>query len=183
MGTNLASYNNSWYRPGPILKRLCWYGINAIIFNSPFFPFYKFKVFLLRLFGAKTGNNIIIKQLVNIKYPWFLEIGNNVWIGEKVWIDSLAKVKIGNNVCLSQGCMLLTGNHDYTKVSFDLFINKIVLEDGVWIGAGAIICGGTTCKDHVVLSVGSVAIGELESMGIYRGNPAVKIKDRIFTDK
>ena len=183
MGTNLASYNNSWYRPGPILKRFCWYGINAIIFNSSFFPFYKFKVFLLRLFGAKTGNNIIIKQLVNIKFPWFLEIGNNVWIGEQVWIDNLAKVKIGNNVCLSQRCMLLTGNHDYTKASFDLFINKIVLEDGVWIGAGAIVCGGTICKDHVVLSVGSVATGELESMGIYRGNPAVRIKDRIFTDK
>ena len=182
MGTNLASYNNSWYQPGSALKRFCWYGINALIFKSSLFPFYKLKVFLLRLFGAKAGHNVLIKPQVNIKYPWFLEIGNNVWIGEKVWIDNLAKVIIGNNVCLSQGSLLLTGNHDYTKVSFDLIVDKIVLEDGVWIGAGAMVCGGTICRDHVVLSVGSVATGELESMGIYRGNPAVRVKDRIIAD-
>jgi len=182
MGSDLAKYDNSWYKPGSSLKRFCWYSINALVFKSSFFPFYKPKVFLLRLFGAKTGQNVLIKPQVNIKYPWFLEIGNNVWIGEKVWIDNLAKVRIGNDVCLSQGSMLLTGNHDYTKAAFDLIINDIVLEDGVWIGAGAIVCGGTLCRDHVVLSVGSVAAGELDSMGIYRGNPAVRIKERIITD-
>jgi putative colanic acid biosynthesis acetyltransferase WcaF len=180
MGTDLATYDNSWYKPGSSLKRFCWYGVNALIFNSTLFPFYKLKVFLLRLFGAKTGHNVLIKPQVNIKYPWFLEIGDNVWIGEKVWIDNLTKVIIGNNVCLSQGSLLLTGNHDYTKVAFDLIVNKIVLEDGVWIGAGAIICGGAICRNHVVVSVGSVATGELESMGIYQGNPAVRIKERVI---
>jgi putative colanic acid biosynthesis acetyltransferase WcaF len=182
MGTNLATYDNSWYRPGSPLKRFCWYSVNALIFNSSLFHFYKLKVFLLRLFGAKMGHNVLIKPQVNIKYPWFLEIGNNVWIGEKVWIDNLAKVMIGNNVCLSQGSMLLTGNHDYTKAAFDLTVDRIELEDGVWIGAGAIVCGGTICRDHVVLSVGSVATGELEPMSIYRGNPAVKVKERIIKD-
>jgi putative colanic acid biosynthesis acetyltransferase WcaF len=181
MVTNLATYDNSWYRPGSVLKRFCWYWVNAFIFNSSLFPFYKLKVLLLRLFGAKAGHNVLIKPQVNIKYPWFLELGNNVWIGEKVWIDNLAKVIIGNNVCLSQGSMLLTGNHDYTKVAFNLITNKVVLEDGVWIGAGAIVCGGTICREHMVLTVGSIATGELESMGIYRGNPAVRVKDRNIT--
>ena len=182
MGTNLAEYNNSWYRPGSSLKRFCWYWINALVFKSSLFPFYKLKVFLLKIFGAQTGHDIIIKPQVNIKYPWFLEIGDNAWIGEKVSIDNLAKVVIGSNVCLSQGSMLLTGNHDYTKVSFDLIINKIILENGVWIGAGSIVCGGTICRDHAVLSVGSVATGELKSMGIYRGNPAIWVKERIFSE-
>ena len=137
---------------------------------------------MLRLFGAKAGHNVLIKPKVNIKYPWFLEIGNNVWIGENVWIDNLAKVRIGNNVCLSQGSLLLTGNHDYTRSAFDLIIKDITLEEGVWIGAGAIICAGAICRDHVVVSVGSVVTGELESMGIYRGNPAIRIKDRNFID-
>jgi putative colanic acid biosynthesis acetyltransferase WcaF len=181
MVTDLSTYDNSWYRPGSSLKRFCWYWINAFIFNTSLFPFYKLKVFLLRLFGAKVGHNVLIKPQVNIKYPWFLEVGNNVWIGERVWIDNLAKVIIGNNVCLSQGSMLLSGNHDFTKVNFNLITSKIALEDGVWIGAGAIVCGGTICRDHIVLTVGSIATGELESMGIYRGNPAVRVKDRIIT--
>jgi putative colanic acid biosynthesis acetyltransferase WcaF len=183
METNLDEYDNSWYKPGHFLKRFSWYLFNILVFKTSLFPIYRFKVFLLRLFGARIGRNVLIKPLVNIKYPWFLEIGHNVWIGEKVWIDNLAMVSIGNNVCLSQGCLLLTGNHNYTRPSFDLMVNTIILEDGVWIGAGAVVCGGTVCRDHAVLTVGSVANGELQSMGIYRGNPAVKIKERIITGK
>jgi putative colanic acid biosynthesis acetyltransferase WcaF len=181
MPVDLASYNNSWYKPGPPLKRFLWYGINIIFFKNALFPFYGCKVFLLRLFGAKMGRNVIIKPRVNIKYPWRLETGNNVWIGEEVWIDNLAKVTIGNNVCLSQGSLLLTGNHDYKNPAFDLIVNTIVLEDGVWIGAKAIVCGGVICRSHAVLTVGSVASNELEAMGIYRGNPAVRVKERIIS--
>lgn len=176
--TDLSQYDNSWYKPGSILKRGCWYFINIIFFKNSLFPFSGFKIFLLKLFGTKTGSNIIIKPCVNIKYPWFLSLGNNVWVGEKVWIDNLGKVSIGSNVCLSQKSMLLSGNHDYTKPAFDLIIKDIILEDGVWIGAGAIVCGGVTCKDHSVLAAGSVASSDLDSFTIYRGNPAVKVKNR-----
>jgi putative colanic acid biosynthesis acetyltransferase WcaF len=178
--TDLSTYNNSWYKPGSALKRGCWFLINAIIFKSSLFPFYGLKTSLLRTFGARVGKKVFIKPNVNIKYPWFLEVGDHVWIGEQVWIDNLGKVSIGNHVCLSQGCILLSGNHDYTKVSFDLVIKDIVLEDGVWIGAKAIVCGGTIARDHAVLTAGSVAARELERMGIYSGNPAEWVRGRGF---
>ncbi|MBS1735476.1 MAG: WcaF family extracellular polysaccharide biosynthesis acetyltransferase [Bacteroidetes bacterium] len=176
--TDLAAYNNAWYRPGNPIKRACWYFVNTVFFRTSFFPFSGFKVFLLKLFGAKAGQNILIKPAVNIKYPWFLKLGNNVWIGEEVWIDNLGMVSIGDNVCLSQGSMILSGNHDYTKPGFNLIIKEIMLEDGVWIGAKAIVCNGVVCKSHSVLLVGSVAVRCLEAYGIYQGNPAVKVKDR-----
>ncbi len=175
---DLSSYDNTWYKPGPRWKRILWYLVNALIFDSSLFPFYRFKVLLLRLFGANIGNNVAIKPKVNIKYPWFLSIGNNVWIGERVWIDNLGQVTLGNNVCLSQGCMLLSGNHDYTRAGFDLVIKEIVLEEGVWIGASAIVCGGVLAKKLSVLSVGSVATGIMESSGIYQGVPATIVKQR-----
>ncbi len=178
--TDLSAYNNSWYRPGNRLKRMVWYFFNTIFFKSSCFPFSGLKVALLRLFGAKTGKGIIIKPNVNIKYPWFLDIGDHVWIGEKVWIDNLAKIRIGNNACISQGALLLCGNHDYSAVHFDLLVKEIVLEEGVWIGAKAIVAGGSMCRSHCVLSAGSVCSSELEAYGIYRGNPAQKIKERII---
>jgi putative colanic acid biosynthesis acetyltransferase WcaF len=180
MKTDLASYNNSWYKPGSPVKRFFWHYTNAIVFKSGLFPFYSIKVFFLRLFGAKIGKGVHIKPFVNIKYPWFLTIGDFVWIGENVWIDNLANVTIGNNVCLSQGSTLLTGNHDYKKKSFDLSIKTIIIEDGVWIGAKAIICPGVICKTHSVLTVASVATKEIEAYGIYTGNPAQKMKNRII---
>lgn len=180
MTTNLASYNNNWYKPGHPVKRFCWYWVNTVFFKTGLFPFYRLKTFLLRLFGASVGAGVLIKPFVNIKYPWLLTLGDHIWIGEHVWIDNLDKVVVGNHVCLSQGAFLLTGNHDYTKPGFDLMVKPITLEDGTWIGANAIVCPGVTCHSHAVLAVGSVATSNLSANSIYSGNPAVKIKDRIF---
>ena len=178
--TDLSKYNNDWYQPGgSVLKKTCWYVLHAIFIHSAF-PFSSFKVFLLRLFGASIGTSVTIKPNVTIKYPWHLTIGNHVWIGEQVWIDNLSRVTIKNNCCVSQGAMLLCGNHDYSKTSFDLIVKDITLEEGVWIGAKSIVCPGVSIGSHSVLTVNSVATSNLEPWGIYQGNPAVKIKERVI---
>lgn len=177
---SLAQYKNSWYNPGPKWKRILWVVTNVIFFNNGLAVFTSLKCWLLRKFGATVGTGVLIKPSVNIKYPWFLTIGNDVWIGEKVWLDSLARITIGNNVCISQGALLLTGNHNYKKQTFDLILRPVILEDGVWIGANSTVCPGVVCKTHALLTVGSVATKDLEPYGIYQGNPAEKIKHRII---
>ena len=178
--TDLSAYNNEWYKPGSGLKRAAWYFVNIVFFKSSLFPFYGLKASLLRMFGATVGKGVFIKPNVNIKYPWLLKIADHVWIGENAWIDNLAEVTIGSNVCISQGALILCGNHDYTDTKFGLMVNAVLLEEGVWLGANTIIPGGTICRSHAVLTAGSVSSGTLESYSIYRGNPAVKIKDRII---
>jgi len=176
----LDAYNNEHFSTGASkLKRILWHFVNAVFFNS-FFHFYSLKVFLLKLFGAEIGINVVIKPRVNIKYPWNLIVGNNVWIGEYVWIDNLSTVQIGNNVCLSQGAFLLCGNHNYSREGFDLMTGKIILEDGVWIGAKSIVGPDVICHSHSVLSVLSVATKDLQAYTIYKGNPAEAIKERII---
>ena len=76
--------------------------------------------------------------------------------------------------------MLLCGNHNYKKSTFDLMIGKIFLGEGSWVGAKSIVCPGVTLQSHAVLSVGSVASTDLEPYSVYKGNPAVKVKDRII---
>jgi putative colanic acid biosynthesis acetyltransferase WcaF len=178
--TDLSAFNNKWYNPGAsVIKRALWFCFNTTFFCSRF-PFSGFKRFLLRMFGARVGKAVIIRPGANIKAPWFLEIGDNAWIGENAWIDNLAKTTIASDCCISQGAMLLTGNHDYSKTSFDLIAKGITLEKGVWIGAKAVVCPGVTCKSHSVLTVASVASSDLEAYSIYRGNPAVKVRERII---
>ena len=178
---SLARYNNSWYYPGAsALKRSLWMIVNVIFFNNGLAVLGKLKCTLLRLFGATIGERVVIKPSVNIKYPWFLHVGNDVWIGEKVWIDNLSLVRIGNNVCISQGSFLLTGNHDYKKTGFDLIVKPISIEDGVWLGAKSIVCAGVNCKSHSVLAVASVATKDLEPFSINQGAPSEKIRLRII---
>jgi putative colanic acid biosynthesis acetyltransferase WcaF len=179
----LNTFQNSWYKPGNLLKRVLWYFVNVLFIKNYFFHFNGFKINVLRLFGARIGENVIIKPNVNVKYPWNISFGDNVWIGEGVWLDSLGEISIGNNVCISQGTYLLTGNHNYKKISFDLIIGDILIKDGVWIGAKSIVCPGIICNESAVLSVGSVATKDLEPFMIYQGNPAKIIRKRIYENE
>jgi putative colanic acid biosynthesis acetyltransferase WcaF len=179
--TDLSGYNNSWYQPGSVFKQVIWYILGRLFLNT-YLPYPSaFKVWLLKAFGAQVAAGVVIKPKVNIKYPWFLKIGVNTWIGEKVWIDNLTMVTIESNVCLSQGCMLLTGNHNYSKSTFDLIVSPITLENGVWIGAQATVCPGVIARSHSVLTVNSVATKDMDAYGIYQGNPAKYVKTRAIS--
>lgn len=177
--TDLSLYKNRAYQPGANgLKRLLWFYTNALIFKTSMLPVNTVKIGLLRLFGAGVAKGVVIKPGVNIKYPWNLNIGPNAWIGENVWIDSLVLITIGANACLSQGAMLLTGSHNYKKNTFNLITGPIVLAEGVWIGAGAIVNQGVVAASHAVLTAGSVASKNLDAYSVYRGNPAIKVRAR-----
>ena len=103
MQVDLSLFNNSWYKPGGNkIKLIIWYFTNLLFFKNAYIVSSKLKVYILKAFGTKIGENITIKPSVNIKYPWNLTIGNNVWIGENVWIDNLDKIEIEDNVCISQ---------------------------------------------------------------------------------
>lgn len=175
----LASFDGSNFPKGAgLIKATLWYFVNALIVRASWNPFMGIKIWLLRLFGAKIGKGLIIKNNVTVKSPWNLTIGDDCWIGEWAWIDSLDNVRIGSNVCISQGALLLTGNHDYTDPTMPYRNAPVNIEDGAWVGAKATVCPGVTVRRNAILTVGSTATKDLEENGIYQGNPAVKIRLR-----
>jgi len=178
---NLSRYNNtSFHRGAPRWKEALWLVANAVFFQHSLAVWNGAKIRLLRLFGAKVGRGVLLKPRVTIKFPWKLCIGDHVWIGEGAWIDNLAEVRIGSHVCLSQGAMLLTGNHDHSSPTFDLITRPIRLEDGAWVGAQALVCPGVTVGACAVLTAGSVATADLETYGVYQGNPAAFKRRRVL---
>ena len=174
----LGQFTTGDYYAGPFFRRTFWYVISRIFFQS-FFPWpSSLKATLLRRFGAKVGNHLVVKPHVLIKFPWFLEIGHNVWLGEHSWIDNLVLVRLGDNVCISQGAYLMTGNHDYTAENFAYRLGPIVIEQGAWVGAHAIVAPGVTLSSHSVLTAGSVAVRDTDPYFIYQGNPAKPLRAR-----
>lgn len=179
MPTNLAKFSNPHFQRGASRwKELLWMLVSALFFRHSLAVGNGLKIRLLRRFGAKVGKGVLIKPSVQIKFPWKLTIGDHCWLGEGVWIDNLDQVTVGSHVCLSQGVMLLCGNHNYKKSTFDLITAPIILEDGAWIGARSLVSPGVRVGSHAVLAVQSVATGDLEPYSIYKGNPATKIRDR-----
>jgi putative colanic acid biosynthesis acetyltransferase WcaF len=179
--SDLSRFSNEWYAPGrSVVTRAAWMVVNrCILLTSVPWPS-RMKCVLLRAFGARIGRAVVVKNRVNIKYPWHLSVGDNAWIGEGVWIDSLAPVRVGANACLSQGCMLETGNHDWSKPAFDLVVREVVVEEGAWAAAMSLLLPGSRLAGHAVLAAGSVLAGDTEPYGIYVGNPARKVKERVI---
>ncbi|MGE6220851.1 WcaF family extracellular polysaccharide biosynthesis acetyltransferase [Nubsella zeaxanthinifaciens] len=173
-------FDRKGFDPGASsLKILLWYFTSVVFIRSGIIPFSSVIVLILKLFGAKIGKDVRIKPGIYIHYPWKLSLGDHSWLAE-CRIENLAPVAIGANACVSQKAMLLTGNHDYTSANFDLITKPIILEEGTWVGANATVCPGVTLKSHAVLTVGSIAMKDLEPYSINKGNPAVKVKDRII---
>ena len=179
---DLSRFDNSrTFDPGAgVVKRTFWYFTNALFFLNPLFPFRSPKPHLLRIFGARVGKGVVIHPGVNIKFPWKLRIGDHSWIGQRVWLDNLDQLTIGNNVVISQGAMIIQGSHDYKKIDYPTFSKPVLLEDGSWVGAGAMVMLGVTLRSHSVLSAGSVATKDLEPYMIYQGNPAMPVRERII---
>jgi putative colanic acid biosynthesis acetyltransferase WcaF len=160
------------------LKQLLWFLISPLLIQNPFIPFSGMRKWILCMFGASIGKAPRIRPGVRIKYPWKLKMGDHVWLGQDCWIDNITDVKIGSHVCVSQGAMLCTGNHNYRSSGFELMMQPITLEDGVWIGAKSVVAPGVTAYSHSMLTAGSVVTHDMEAYGIYQGNPAVCIKSR-----
>ena len=176
---NLAQYDNSRYTPGrPAYIRVLWFAFGLPLLRASWNPFSGMRRLLLGLFGARVGQGVVIKPGTRIKYPWMLEVGDHSWIGEDAWIDNLAFIRIGNHVCLSQGVYLCTGNHDWSDPAFRLNIRPIIIQDGAWVGAKAIICPGVEIGAGAVATAGSVITKNLEPFTIYSGNPAHPVRSR-----
>lgn len=177
--SDLSSFTHQLHLTlGAKLKYAFWLLISNSFFltNIPYPS--TFKVFLLRLFGAKIGKECVVKPWVKIKIPWKLSLGDFVWLGESAWLDNISEVIIGNHVCISQNALLLTGNHDYNLRSFDLRSKSIQIEDGVWVCANATITGGVTLKSHSVIGVGVTISKDTTAFSVYSNQQTIAIKKR-----
>lgn len=153
-----------------------WWLIEATLFRPSPQAMYKWRAFILRLFGAKVGRNVIIRPSVKITYPWKVCIGDNSWIGDDVNLYSLGEITIGKNTIISQKSYLCTGGHDYTTCTFDIYAKPIIIGDSVWVATDVFISPGTTVCDRVVIGARSSVFKSLQPDSLYLGNPAVFVK-------
>jgi putative colanic acid biosynthesis acetyltransferase WcaF len=159
------------------LTQIAWFIIEACIINSRLVPIPGVRAALLRMFGAKIGRNCRFLHPIRVKYPWNLEVGDDSWFGEDVWIYNQDHIRIGSNVCVSQGTFLTTGSHD-AATNMDLRVAPIVIEDGAWISSRCIVQMGVVIGESAVITPSSVVHKSIEAGSVYGGNPCRFIKKR-----
>lgn len=135
-----------------------------------------------------VGEGSVIDSFVKIKPvggSGNVTIGKNSIINSGCVIYSGNGVTIGDHVAIAANCTLAPVNHEYKakdklirEQRFGANKGGIIVEDDVWIGAGAVILDGAILRRGCVIGAMSLVRGEVEAYSIQGGNPLKKLGER-----
>jgi acetyltransferase-like isoleucine patch superfamily enzyme len=112
-----------------------------------------------------------------------ITIGKNCFIGEFNVVRGQGGVTIGDEVYTGPMVQILAVNHVYDDPQRPIrqqgiTAHGIVIEDDVWIGAGAVVLDGVTIGRGSVIGAGSVVADDIPPYSLAVGTPAKPIRDR-----
>lgn len=116
----------------------------------------------------------------------FIRVGARSFVGESVIIRGQGGVDIGNAVLIGPGAQLLAVNHNYGNPDIPILdqgirAEGIVVEDGAWIGAGALVLDGVRIGKNAVVGAGAVVTRDVPAHAIAIGVPA-RITETVQAD-
>lgn len=149
--------------------------LNSIIGRT---PIWKFRKLCMNMIGMKIGNGSILNMGQYILQPRSILIGKNTHINRECILDARGGLRIGDNVSISYRVMLLSGSHDIMKSNFPGRYLPIIIDDYVWVGAGAQILNNVKIGEGAVIAAGSVVTKDVPPYSIVGGVPAKKIGER-----
>jgi len=161
------------------IKLGLWLVVQGTLFRFSPHKLNKFRIWLLRLFGAKVKENCFVHPKATVYMPWNLEIGNRSAIDFDVLIYSLDRVTIGNYVSISYKVNINTGSHDHSDPYFALVTKPVVIKSGAFIGTESYISPGVTIGTMAVIGARSVVTKDMPSNMICFGHPCKPHKKRI----
>ncbi|MGC9536751.1 putative colanic acid biosynthesis acetyltransferase [Streptomyces sp. UG1] len=154
---SLRGFTGAGYDKGrPLLVQAVWFAVLHLVFVRWWFPA-RWRPAVLRAFGARIGQRVLIRHGVRVHWPWRLHIGDDVWIGEGAWLLNLEQILIGSNVCVSQDALLCTGSHQRGSPTFEFDNAPIRLEPGAWVAARAVVLRGVTVGRGAVVGASAIA--------------------------
>ncbi len=173
---NLRPYTRSEY-----IGRALW-AIALPLFRYSPRPFFAWRRFILRLFGAKIGKRANIDPTARIYLPWKLILGDETSIGEKAIIYNLGLITIGDRATISQRAHLCAGTHNYSEPSMALLRLPIEIGAQVWICADAFIGPNIIIGESAIVGAASVVVKDVPPWQIFAGNPAKFVKERVLIE-
>jgi len=164
-----------------MLSKIC----RALLFSCirliPATRGYRLKAALLRAAGVAIAPTARVISSVRILGPQVV-IGADTFIGHETMLVGAqdTTIRIGDNVDISSRVSLVTGTHEIDMLNAhsagEGLGKDIVIEDGVWIGFGAIILPGVTIGTKAVIGAGSVVVKNIPPYSIAVGNPCKPVK-------
>lgn len=139
-----------------------------------------------RLLLRDCGKGVFFDHRVYIKFPWLVSLGTDVSVNRGVefycGMRTGSRIMIGSNVRIAPNVRLHAAGHDPDDPELGEDGADIVIEDGVWLGAGAIVLQGVRVGEGAIVAAGSLVSRDVPAHAIVAGNPAREIRKRQVPD-
>lgn len=176
-----------WFLPGhgskmtraEKIKFLLWRFVDFWLFQPTLTIFSSWRIFLLRLFGAKIGKGCYISPKAKIFIPWNVEIGNFTSIDDYAFLRSTGKIIIGDYVSIAMYVHIVPGGHDIRSRGFENNATFVKINNGVFLGADSFVGSGVTIGQFAVLGSRAAAYKDLPENSVAIGMPAKVVGERI----
>lgn len=140
------------------------------------------RTWLWGLFLGRCGRAVMIDHKVYFKYPWLIEIGDDVSVnrGAEFYPGLVvkARIRVGSRVRIAPNVRIHAAGHDPHHPELAETAGDISIGDGAWLGAACLLLPGVHIGEDAVVAAGAVVASDVPAGAIVAGIPARVIKMR-----
>ena len=158
------------------------YIIKPLIRLIPLLKLNSLKRFVYNNLGYEISPNVVISSSSELLGNIHIIIKGNTFIGHRTIImgGGNGDISIGSDCDISSNVTIVSGTHEIDMINVRSagkgIGKKIIIENGVWIGCGAIILGGVKIGFKSIIGAGAVVTRDIPPYSIAVGSPAKIIK-------
>lgn len=132
---------------------------------------------------VRSDGFLDVAEFTHLRSPRGLACGRGVSIGRGSQLTCGGGLSIGRDVMIAQHVIIVTNGHVFDDRGAPmraqgLFEKPVVIEDDVWIGAGARVMPGVRIGRGAIVAAGAVVTADVEPYAIVGGIPARRISER-----
>jgi maltose O-acetyltransferase len=134
---------------------------------------------LLRIGGIEIGASGVFAHVVFVS-GYDVKIHDYAFVNTGVIFDAAAQIELENAVQVGPRAQFLTSTHDIGSAEWRAGRRRLApirIQEGSWIGAGAIVLSGVTIGPGCVIGAGAVVTSDCAANGLYVGVPAVRKRE------
>ena len=135
-------------------------------------PLNRWRLLILKSFGAKINGLPFVHQRARIDHPWNLTLQHRSCLGDRSHAYCLDKIEIDSGACVAQEVYLCTASHDLNEPHWPLITAPIYIGEETFIGARAFVMPGVSISNNCIVGACTTVTKSLPAFSKVVGDKA-----------